>query len=94
MGCAYVPKRQLTTYAWINAQIRGAINDFDSAVLTPKVPARAPPAPAKTRLSTQPKNVTICLRQYCSPSVKVILLTSVAKSRMKTTILMTAPSGP
>jgi hypothetical protein len=78
----------------MDAQMSGAVNDLEPAVFMPSELARLSPAPAKSRLSMQPKNVTICLRQCCSPSVNVILLGSTAKSKMKRAVLRANPRDP
>ncbi len=78
----------------MDAHKSGASNSLESGALVPKVTARPTPAPAKSRLSRQLKNVTTCLRQCCSPSVNMILLGSALRSRMKRTALKASPIPP
>lgn len=81
-------------YAWMDAQTKGAINSLEPITSVPKFTTRPTPAPAKSRLDTQPKKVATCLRQCCSPSVNVMLLVSSVRSIVKTTTLTASPMVP
>lgn len=82
------------TYTWMAAHTRGVIKDLELGTFIPRAKARPNPAPANSRLETQLKKVMICLRQCCSPSVRVILAFSARSRMMKRPMLATRPIIP
>jgi len=76
------------------AHTRGVIKDLELGTFIPRAKARPNPAPANSRLETQLKKVMICLRQCCSPSVRVILAFSARSRMMKRPMLATRPIIP
>lgn len=78
----------------MDTHTNGVMSDLDPGSFMPMAPARATPAPANSRLETQLKKVTTCLRQCCSPSVNLALTRSTPSSRIKRPILVTSPRSP